>query len=169
MLNKGDKVLDLGCGSGTKSKMLLENGLDVYGVDFSEKMIDIANKENPKGSFSVMDAREIDNIEIVFGGVLASAVLLHFPKKELPEMLEKIKKKIKENGYLYLSLKEKKESEKDEETVTEKWGEYLHKRFFSYYTMDEIKNILKDHEMEVVYEEILKTNQRNWLILIAKK
>ncbi len=46
LVGVGKEVLDVGCGAGTKSKFLKENGLSVTGIDFSEKMIEIAKREN---------------------------------------------------------------------------------------------------------------------------
>jgi len=48
LLKKGDKVLDVGCGSGLKSKYLYSKGFDVTGIDLSDKLIDIARRESPR-------------------------------------------------------------------------------------------------------------------------
>ena len=44
-LNKGDKVLDVGCGKGFLVKDLLSLGIDVYGIDISQYAIDHCEKE----------------------------------------------------------------------------------------------------------------------------
>jgi len=54
-LSKGDLVLDVGCAGGIKSKYLMQKGLNVVGIDFSEKMIEIAKREFPNGEFLVKD------------------------------------------------------------------------------------------------------------------
>ncbi|MFA5031954.1 MAG: methyltransferase domain-containing protein [bacterium] len=43
-LGKGAKILDLGCGAGVTSVSLLLKGFDVCGIDVSEKMLDLAEK-----------------------------------------------------------------------------------------------------------------------------
>lgn len=44
---EGKKVLDLGCGYGEHCKMFVESGAEwVTGIDISEKMLDVARKEN---------------------------------------------------------------------------------------------------------------------------
>lgn len=42
------KVLDLGCGNGRNSRVLLERGFDVYGIDFSPSAIEFAKKKKKK-------------------------------------------------------------------------------------------------------------------------
>ena len=44
-------VLDVGCGAGVKSNYLINKGLKIVGLDFSEKMIEIAKREVPKVGF----------------------------------------------------------------------------------------------------------------------
>jgi len=44
-LNRGDLILDVGCGPGISAKTFIENGFRVVGIDFSEKMIEIAKEK----------------------------------------------------------------------------------------------------------------------------
>lgn len=43
--NKGKKVLDLACGTGTVTKLLSEKGYDVAGMDISEEMLTVAESK----------------------------------------------------------------------------------------------------------------------------
>jgi 2-polyprenyl-3-methyl-5-hydroxy-6-metoxy-1,4-benzoquinol methylase len=43
----GKQVLDAGCGEGYLSRILAENGAEVTAVDYSEKMLEIADKRTP--------------------------------------------------------------------------------------------------------------------------
>lgn len=52
LLPKGSRVLGSGCGAETKSSYLARKGLEVVGIDFSEKLIDITRRENPGGNIS---------------------------------------------------------------------------------------------------------------------
>ncbi len=47
-------ILDMGCGNGSLTRVLLERGFDCYGVDASESGIAIANEQHP-GRFALMD------------------------------------------------------------------------------------------------------------------
>lgn len=42
---RGERVLDIGCGTGRHMKMLFENGLNVTGLDASPHMLDIAKRK----------------------------------------------------------------------------------------------------------------------------
>jgi SAM-dependent methyltransferase len=44
-------VIDLGCGSGILSEILVKNNFDVMGIDLSQSMINIAVKRVPSGKF----------------------------------------------------------------------------------------------------------------------
>ncbi len=50
-LTPGDRVLELGCGEGHHSALLASFGLDVYGVDFSEKGIEAAKERGSGATF----------------------------------------------------------------------------------------------------------------------
>ena len=57
-LKSGDSVLDVGCAGGLKSKYLASKGFVVTGIDFSNKMIELAQKRMPAGQFFVRDINE---------------------------------------------------------------------------------------------------------------
>lgn len=168
-LKSGNLVLDVGCGGGLKSRYLINAGLKVIGLDFSEKMIEIARREIPEGKFFVMDIKDIEKIKENFDGIFIQAVLLHIPKKEIKSVLQKIIKKLNKNGYIYIAVKEKKENGLEEEIKTEKDYGYEYQRFFSYFTIDELKNCLNNLELSVVYENIIPSGNIRWLQIIANK
>ena len=60
----GGLLLDLGCGTGTLSFMLENNGFDVIGVDASEDMLMVANEkkydENSSAMFLCQKAEDLD-------------------------------------------------------------------------------------------------------------
>jgi SAM-dependent methyltransferase len=50
------RIADLGCGTGTLSRLLVDEGYDVTGVDFSPAMIARARAKVPSAAFVVADA-----------------------------------------------------------------------------------------------------------------
>lgn len=44
----GQKILDIGFGTGVLAKKLYDDGYTIYGMDFSEKMIEIAREKMPQ-------------------------------------------------------------------------------------------------------------------------
>ena len=168
-LKPGDRVLDVGCGAGVKSDYLIQKGLDVIGIDFSEKMIGLAQKNVPEGKFQVLDLYQLDALREVFDGDFAQAVLLHVPKEKITAVMKLLVEKIKPNGYLYIAVKEKRPGEPDGKTVTENDYGYSYERFFSYYTKEEIEKQFKDLKLQVCYLTTKNPGKRNWIQIIGRK
>lgn len=172
-LKAGDLVLDVGCGGGTKSKYLMSKGLKVVGIDISEGMIEIAKKEVPEGKFMVMDLLEVSSLEERFDGIFMQAVLLHIPKKDAQIILEKIVGKLKHSGYLYIAVKEKLPNGIDEEVKIDNDYGYDYERFFSYYTIEELRSYLEFLGLDVVFEDNNPSSRTlrasSWIQIIGKK
>src|SRR3989338_637976 len=168
-LKPGDSVLDVGCGGGTKYAYLVKKGLRVVGIDFSEKMIEIAKREVPEGTFLVLDLGDVDKLDYLFDGIFMQAALLHVPKKEVIGKLEKLTKKLKVGGYLYVGVKERKPEGVEEEIKTEDDYGYPYERFFSYFTTDEVESYLRKAGLEVVSSEIKHSWNTNWIQVIGRK
>ncbi|MCR4757632.1 MAG: class I SAM-dependent methyltransferase [Butyrivibrio sp.] len=72
---KGKRVLDLGCGFGEHCKEYVRMGAErVYGIDISEKMLEVARKENsdPKITYELMPIEDIGKITEKFDIVISS-------------------------------------------------------------------------------------------------
>ncbi len=169
LVPKGAKILDLGCGSGYKTKYIYDKGFEVQGVDFSEEMIKNAEKKYPEINFDILDVYDIDKYSKKFDGIFSQAVLMHIPKKEILEILEKIESKLNNNGLLYISMPEIKIVGIEEEMRTDNDYGYDYERFFSYYTLDEIKKLFREIGLEIVYEKIISSGTSNWINIIGKK
>ena len=97
------KILDLGCGNGFNSKMLIEFGAKVVGIDISEKQIEIAKKNITGAKFFVGDM--IDSFEKLgkFDGVLCLASIMHINIEDMKTVFENIANSLYEGGLLLLS------------------------------------------------------------------
>ncbi|MFB6175258.1 MAG: class I SAM-dependent methyltransferase [Candidatus Nanohalobium sp.] len=102
-VNNG-KVLDAGCGHGRDTEYLTERGLDVVCVDLAEGMIEHA-KNNKKGNYKIMDVRDLEFEDKEFAGVWCNTVMHFFPPEEMPEILDELKRALKDGGVLYVSFK----------------------------------------------------------------
>lgn len=59
-LRVGDRILDVGCGPGRHARALAERGMNVLGVDISQRFIDLARRDAPPGAeFERLDARHL--------------------------------------------------------------------------------------------------------------
>jgi trans-aconitate methyltransferase len=70
----GERILDLGCGTGALTAEIAACGVETIGVDLSADMIDEARKKFPALRFEVMDARDLAFLG-EFDAVFSNAVL----------------------------------------------------------------------------------------------
>ncbi len=94
---KGEKILDLGCGTGDLAKQLTDYGAEVTGVDQSEQMIEQARGKYPAIKFIVQDATELE-FHREFDAVFSNAAL-HWIKQPV-QALECMYKSLKQGGRL---------------------------------------------------------------------
>lgn len=170
-LPEAGKVLDAGCGTGVKSKHLAGQGFRVTGVDFAEKMIEIAAQNVPEAEFKVWDLNEIDQFPEQFNGIFAQAVFLHFPKKKFLPILKKLLTRLKDGGVILISVKQKRPDGPEEANISqEQYGETID-RFFSFYTMDELVRNFENAGLKILYKKTVANDtwKNNWLTIIGKK
>jgi SAM-dependent methyltransferase len=103
LLPSGGSILELGCGAGNHSAVMLEAGFQVRATDGSPEMAEIASRRlgHP---VEAMLFHELDEQE-VYDGVWASACLLHVPREELVGILGRIRRALKPAGVFYASFK----------------------------------------------------------------
>lgn len=104
LLEEGDTILDLGCGSGRDSLAFYDLGYDVTPLDASEEMCKLA--EIHTGLEVLQMAYEDMEFDEVFDGIWGYDALVHVPGKELEDILEKIIDALYRNGVLFLSFRE---------------------------------------------------------------
>jgi trans-aconitate methyltransferase len=80
----GERILDLGCGTGHLTAQIAESGAKVMGVDRSAEMVAAAQAAYPKLKFEVVDARKL-SFEERFDAVFSNATLhwIHEPEAVL--------------------------------------------------------------------------------------
>lgn len=71
---KGERILDLGCGTGYLTNLIGESGAEVLGIDNSESMIAKAKQAYPDVNFGVMNAEDF-KFENSFDAIFSNAVL----------------------------------------------------------------------------------------------
>jgi SAM-dependent methyltransferase len=99
----GGSILELGCGAGNHSAVMLEAGFAVRATDGSPEMAEIASRrlDHP---VEVMMFHQLD-AQDAYDGVWASACLLHVPREELAGILGRIHRALKPSGAFYASFK----------------------------------------------------------------
>ena len=77
----GERILDLGSGTGHLTKLISDSGAEVTGIDSSQEMIDQSRKNYSSLNFQRMDATNFSFAE-KFDAVFSNAVLHWIPEKE---------------------------------------------------------------------------------------
>jgi trans-aconitate methyltransferase len=91
----GERILDLGCGTGTLAAKIAASGAHVVGVDRSSEMIDAASKKFPAIQFEVCDARVLP-FSAEFDAVFSNAALHWIPEAE--SVVEGVARSLKQRG-----------------------------------------------------------------------
>lgn len=157
-LKPGDKILDLGCGSGRDSKYFLSKGYDVISVDGSKAMCNLA------GAYIGREVRNITfekiNYDNEFDAVWACASLVHVDVGEMTDVLIRIQKALKNKGVLYASWKYGK-------------GERIdNRKYYADYDEESINDLFSDVSMKVEKiwisdDNLIRTSK--WLNVIGEK
>lgn len=186
-LEKGDKVLDLGCGNGRFYEEFISRGAFYSGLDFSEKIIEIARKNNPKGNFKVADALNIPFENDSFDKVYSIAVLHHIPSFELRiKFLEEIKRVLRDDGYLILTVWDLKEKRKKRKFNFLAWwwelgmdkGDILlpwygvKDAYFHCFSKEELSFLFQSLQFKIIKNGEIKVGERpynNFYFIVQKK
>jgi len=103
----GGKILDIGCGSGRDMAELTRQGYSAYGIDATPELVQLAQELHPELTDRVSQA-VLPDFEVPFGGnfdgVLCSAVLMHIDTADLLTAALSIKRCLKANGRLLISI-----------------------------------------------------------------
>ncbi len=157
----GSLILDFGCGSGRDTLYFLNKGMKVEAIDGSKALCQIASK-NTGITVKHMLFQELNEKE-QYDGIWACASILHLPKDELKDVLEKMIYSLKYGGYIYASFK---------------YGEsegYRGERYFTDFTENTFKEFVSDLQALSVIDQKVTSDVRpgreneKWLNLIMQK
>ena len=102
-LAPGSTILDFGCGSGRDSKYFLDYGYKVQAVDGCQELCKLAS------NYTGLQVKQMlfQELEAVaqYDGIWACASILHVPKAELGDVLQRMARALKDGGYAYASFK----------------------------------------------------------------
>jgi len=106
----GSRVLDIGCGSGRDLALLHSGGRDVYGLDATRELVEVAQSLHPELKGRIV-CGSIPGTSVPFGGgfdgVLCSAVLMHIAYEHQPTAVELIRSCLIPGGRLLYSVPSK--------------------------------------------------------------
>jgi SAM-dependent methyltransferase len=102
-LAPGERILDVGCGSGRDSKYFLSKGFLVTAVEPSAELARLAG--DIVGVEVINEPIQEVSLTTQFKGIWACASLLHIPFQDMPAVLKKLYNALDNDGTLFISLK----------------------------------------------------------------
>jgi SAM-dependent methyltransferase len=81
-IGSGNQVLEIGSGPGHVADMMAQAGVGVAGVDFSSKMVEVAQSRYPEIAFQQADAEQLPFDADSFDAVVANFVVHHLARPE---------------------------------------------------------------------------------------
>ncbi len=99
-IKENSKILDIGCGTGNLLKILEDENknLEIYGIDISEKMLEIAKTKLKISKLSIQSAENIDFKDNSFDLVFSTEAFHHYSDYNL--IMNNIKRVLKKHGRL---------------------------------------------------------------------
>ena len=156
-------ILDIGCGSGLPiTKYLCDKGFAVTGIDYSDKMIEIAKKSSIPANFFLSDFFDF-TISEKFDGIIAWDSLWHIAKSKQESIYPKISNLLKPNGLFLFT-----HGNVDNEHIDTMMGEE-----FYYSALSEaeiVENINRNNlVMEYSYRNFTEDGSHRTYVALTKK
>jgi len=157
-VRQGKKILDVGCGTGQLLSAANERGLQTYGLDISQKAIQIAENICPDANLSTGRAENLVFPDNEFDYVVCLGALEHFLDigKSLEEMIRVGKESarfcfmVPNEDYLFWKLSGTKGTEQQEINET-------------LYSLEEWKKIFSDRGLQVkkIHKDLWRLNEKD--------
>jgi len=141
-------ICDMGCGPGHITRYLFDKGLNVFGIDISEKCIEIARRKNPKMRFQVMDMARLDIEDESIDGIIAFYSIIHTPKRFVHILFREFNRVLKKGGKILIVVKKG----NTEGYVNELEG-FKTRLYFTNFTEEELENYLQDSGFRRIFLE----------------
>lgn len=97
-------VADVGCGPGHVTAHLHNLGIDVFGIDLSPAIIEIARREHPDLRFEVGSMTDLPLADASVVALLAFWSLIHIPDDEIPAVFDHFRRVLRPGGPLLLGF-----------------------------------------------------------------
>ena len=154
------RVLDLGCGPGGASFLMMQAGFDVDAVDASAEMVKFAAQKGVNAQVATFD--DIDAVA-AYDGVWANFSLLHAPREKLPLHLAAITQALRVGGVFHIGMKTGEGTKRD----------HLDRKY-TFVTEAELRGLLIDAGFEIVAQNVghevgLAGTDDWWIVLMAVK
>ena len=152
---KKGRLLDVGCGN--CRNLLLFKNLELYGIDFSSKMLEQAkkfcDKNNLKVNLRKADMTKIPSNDNYFDYCLCLASLHHLNKENAEKALKEIYRVLKKDGQCFMAVWNKYPRfifRKKETYISWKKKDKLYLRYYYLYDHFELKRLLLKNNFKII-------------------
>lgn len=97
-------VWDLGCGPGQTSRYLKDRGVDIAGLDLSEKLLAEARKNHPGIPFRQGDMLALDFGDGTVAGAVAFYSIVHFTREQTEKAFNEVYRVLMPGGLFLLAF-----------------------------------------------------------------
>lgn len=151
--DKSGRILDLGCGSGRNFSR--KDNLEFYGIDFSQKMVDLSKERNIAKEVKKSEVSSIPYDDEFFDHVVFNAVLHCVDSGEKrKKTLEETYRVLKKNGEALISVwgrgQSRLKNKEKEGFIPWTIGEEKVQRYTYIYEFEELKSDLEGVGFEIV-------------------
>lgn len=157
------KILEFGSAFGRDATYLQNQGLSVECTDATQAFVDLLIQKG-------FNARQLNAITDDLGGpydlVLANAVLLHFTRDEVKQVLAKVLAALKPGGTFAFTVKQGEGEMWEDES-----GKLHAPRYFCFWTADQLQPVVEQAgfaEVKITGDQATR-NDTKWLQVIARK
>lgn len=170
-LPKNAHILEAGCGPGRESVIFKKKGIKTTGVDLSQELLRIAEKNNPGVEYIKTNFLNLPLKNNIFDGIWAHASLVHLETiLDVQKALKEFNRVLKLGGFLLVEVKEKTDK-KETAIIVDSLSN--HERFFRYYTKEGIQKLIKEAGFEIINftmrEDQYGRSEVKWIEVIGKK
>jgi len=163
-IQKGNKILDIGCATGVAMRELELEGYCVFGVDISDIAVNNCVKRGLWVKQSYAHKLEYDTD--MFDAVLCTDVLEHVPEENLQDSAKEMFRVLKQDGRIFIRICLEMETHKEKyQKIQERYGvsclhlSVFHKGFWlDLFTANGF-----------IIEEEISLNNTKWLNFIGRK
>lgn len=104
--NNNSVILDAGCGpSGHIGRYLFDKGIQVVGIDISDRCVELARFYNPNIRFECGDTSDLPFDDGSFEGLISYYSIINTPKIYVKRIFAEFRRVLKPDGYLLVAVK----------------------------------------------------------------
>jgi len=133
---------------GISPRYLSDKGLDILGVDISEKCIEIARRENPEMRFQIMDMARLNIADESIDGIVSFYSIIHTPKRFMRVLFCEFNRVLKKGGKILVVVKKG-----EEEGYVDELEGFKTSLYFAHFTEEEVKSFLEANGFSVIFLE----------------